>query len=941
MRSLSNDDANDIRITAAGDVFVRSVVAGLYAADASQAPVVLNSAGAVVANTSLSSQGDVFLTSTAGRVLETFVDTDVDLVADVLTIEAALGITGLEMALNTLDVRTTSGDITLFEVDGYLEKSKGLDVLRAVITTPTAGADDVSLTVQGELRVGRVAVSGGAGYSGLIKGDAIRLESQNDSVSVLRPATGEALVYTRGIGFAAFDAVQLYRFFAAPERLEYRAGTYIQFGEGTNENPYSRKLPTVLSADTLILESGGTLTLDGSLSANRLLELVAGEDLVLKGTISLKGTRYDGTQDTDSKIDEVVLTASGVRNASKAFDFTGDGDTNDTVTEAKAGIDFNLDGDFADSINEGSVPSLTGFVNIQTNDLPAEDFEIRARRDIFIDLNDTTTGVVRNWSLSGFIGGLSGFDSAQNVTLRVEGALSVKGGIVSASSTGGQLSLKAASISSDGASVFIADNLVVDTLGSAQLNTLVTRLTLDSRVAGNVSINEATGLDIDSLVANDGSIEVTSGGDMRVRDVRNTADGDSITLKSGNDLFIDSIEAGTAVGALKTGGTVVVDAKGRVYEWAAVQQVFAQNTTLTSAASGTSQSSRLSFDAPARVIATQVAAASVKQITGLSFEQRELTVGDEYAVTVNGSTISSTVQAGTTWTSLLNALKSQIDNGPTAATVVVGARQLVLTADNNNQSFTATGAVTFALAAGDEVSVQIDSRRYAVTATAGAGWSTLLSSLATKVQAGETGAFAKTVTAGATTLTVTANANNQAFQAASNLNYSALDQQSAELFGWRVEVRDGSFSSGTNNIALAPLVLSDPTVRGTGLELEVRTIAANGLSKATTSVTQTGAFATGTGVQSNNQTLTTAAGSLTTQVSTVNFPGELGLGYEYQLSITSDVLRTYKVEPGKDALATDAGWAAVLGKFKTLIELTSPVNVSLDAELRQLQCRSY
>jgi hypothetical protein len=207
VRSLSNDEANDIRVTAAGDVFVRSVVAGLYAADASQAPVVLNSSNAVVANTSLTSLGDVFLTSTGGRVLETFVDDEVDVVADVLTIEAALGITGMELALNTLDVRTNSGDITLFEVDGYLEKSKGLDVLRAVITTPTAGADDVSLTVQGELRVGRTAVSvAQPGYSGLIKGDAIRLESQNDSVSVLRPASGEALVYTRGIGFDAAAA---------------------------------------------------------------------------------------------------------------------------------------------------------------------------------------------------------------------------------------------------------------------------------------------------------------------------------------------------------------------------------------------------------------------------------------------------------------------------------------------------------------------------------------------------------------------------------------------------------------------------------------------------------------------------------------------------------------------------------------------------------------
>jgi hypothetical protein len=185
--------------------------------------------------------------------------------------------------------------------------------------------------------------------------------------------------------------------------------------------------------------------------------------------------------------------------------------------------------------------------------------------------------------------------------------------------------------------------------------------------------------------------------------------------------------------------------------------------------------------------------------------------------------------------------------------------------------------------------------------------------LATKVQAGETGAFAKTVTAGATTLTLTANAVNRAFQAAGNLRYTALDQQSADLFGFRVEVRDGSFSSGTNNIALAPLVLSDPTVRGTGLELEVRTIAANGLSKTSTTVTQTGVFATGTGVQSNDQTLTTAAGTLTTQVSTVTFPLELGLGYEYTLSINGGTV--HAVQPGVGGLLTSASWSDVLGQF--------------------------
>jgi hypothetical protein len=110
----------------------------------------------------------------------------------------------------------------------------------------------------------------------------------------------ESIVYSRGIGLKAAEAVQVYRFFEAPERIEYRAGTFFQFGEGTKASPYTRKLPQSLTSDTIILETGSTLTMTGTLQANRLLELVAGEDLLLSGNIVLKGTRYDGTAPIDA-----------------------------------------------------------------------------------------------------------------------------------------------------------------------------------------------------------------------------------------------------------------------------------------------------------------------------------------------------------------------------------------------------------------------------------------------------------------------------------------------------------------------------------------------------------------------------------------------------------------------------------------------------------------
>ena len=775
VRSRSNADANDITVTAAGDLLVRYVSAGIYAADAND-PVLFDRNGTAIGYTSIKSEGDVSLTSTNGRVYEVFVDDVVDVVADRLTVRAATGVTGLETALNVLDVRTTAGDIEISERDSYLEAYRvrdaqgnpvsdaqnqpvfefpGLTVARAEITQPRAGQkDDVTITSQKNLRVDA---------QGLVQGDQVRLVSLEDSISASKPASGDSIVYTRGIGFAAADAVQVYRYFGAPELVEYRAGTFFQFGEGTQSSPYTRKLPQSISADTVILESGGTLTLDGALSANRLLQLVAGEDLILDGTVSIKGSRYDGTSPlVAGMIDQVVLKAQGVRNVYKAFDFTGDNDTNDTVSEAMAGVDFNGDGDYADSISEGSVPQPTGFINIQTNDLPAQEFEIRALLDIYVDLEEPNAPV-RDWTLSGYVGGLNGFDPAKNITLRVEGALTVEGGIVAAESTGntdGLLTVRAASISSDGASVFIARDLVVDTGGSAQLNTLVDTLTLESRVSGDVIVNEATGLVIERMVVNNGRIEVIAGANLYLRDVRNAADQDDIALRSAADIYVDSVEAGTSVGALKTGGMVTVDAKGTVYEWQALKSLFATNTTVTAASANPLQAqvSRLGFDGPATV--TNVSAATAVTL-GMEFKvganARALTVGDVYRVQVQGNTYSETVTTSTTWANLLSGLKTQIEAGLGAGgvTVVVdaGSRTLRVNATSESQAAGVSASIQYGastsalsasrkqvtaltyegreLTAGDVYSVQVGGVTYSAPAvTSSTTWTGLLGQLA-------------------------------------------------------------------------------------------------------------------------------------------------------------------------------------------------------------------
>ena len=219
--------------------------------------------------------------------------------------------------------------------------------------------------------------------------------------------------------------------------------------------------------------------------------------------------------------------------------------------------------------------------------LPAVNFQLRAAKDIFVDLGS-------DLKLSGFVGGVTGYQSARSVTLNIDGKLTVTSGIVAAddvagraaaaavaalpgnflpddliaaNTTVGRVAIKANSISSDGASVFIAYNLVVNATNAVQLNTLVDHISVDSTDSGDIYVNEATGLGVDHVVAKNGTITIAAGGDTYVRDVRNVADGKDITVQASGDLWVDSIESGTAVGAQKTGGTVTVDASGVIREW--------------------------------------------------------------------------------------------------------------------------------------------------------------------------------------------------------------------------------------------------------------------------------------------------------------------------------------------------------------------------------------
>ena len=186
------------------------------------------------------------------------------------------------------------------DTDGALESSVGLDVVlaqtaisstaNAVSSSANAQFTTVNLTAQSELRVGA---------SGVVKGDMLRLTSTGASVSVTKPTNwssatpslNNSLVHNGGIALVAAEDVQVYQFINAEKWMEYRAGNTFTFGvpeivgSTVTKGTITEKLPSVLKSETLILESGGSLSILGTLTAKDHLELISGANVTVNGDI--------------------------------------------------------------------------------------------------------------------------------------------------------------------------------------------------------------------------------------------------------------------------------------------------------------------------------------------------------------------------------------------------------------------------------------------------------------------------------------------------------------------------------------------------------------------------------------------------------------------------------------------------------------------------------
>ncbi|MAF64666.1 MAG: hypothetical protein CMJ84_03260, partial [Planctomycetes bacterium] len=580
------DGATGIAASASGGVITIASGAGTETISAST-----RWADGATSYSGITSHGDILLTSTGGWIGE-LSDAAVDLVADELTLSAATGITGLEIAANELvSVTTTAGDISLTEYDGAGESQPGLTV-----TAVSAGDGSVTISAEDALQAYRVVAGNDA--TGIVTlesrtGNLLVGEFDSDGTTLIKPTSlsggQEALEYGYGVSLSAAEMLDTYMFFDADGHLEYRAGEAFNFD-----------LPSSLSADTIILDLGPALKVQGTLTATDLVELSSDTNVyIVGGTIQSDGggdvanmrVIARGTRDSTSAVyhEGTGLQIYEKISAPSTLIYVATTDDNGNPVGENAykyhDIAWNYDSATQSSRWTRTEQSVTasdyqpkmetipgGYIDIEeTATFNADRLEIRALKKIDISKN---TG----FTLTGFIGGAEGTaPTAEGVGLAVEGDLDLAGAYITSSGT---VDLDATKITSDAGSAVKAGTLQVDTetgIGSSTTPLNIVADTVNAAVSGTggIYLKEADAVNLQSVVTENGDIEVFAGGQLTATKVQtavvvddhvNTSSYNNITLQAGTDLLVDLVQTDLIVGTGAPTSSATLEALGDISE---------------------------------------------------------------------------------------------------------------------------------------------------------------------------------------------------------------------------------------------------------------------------------------------------------------------------------------------------------------------------------------
>ncbi|MFN5898358.1 MAG: hypothetical protein ACK48Y_12585, partial [Planctomyces sp.] len=502
----TNADTSDLVVTAAGDITIGRISTGQHYSSDADSP-----AGDADAAAGIHSLGDITLTS-SGRISQNMADTAIDIIADRLTLEATLGIASLEIAVAELHAESTSGSISLTDLDSAGETVPGIS--SAILLAP---AGSVTLHATGSIVIDQLTAGGNNGTAEVV--------SSGGDLRVLPGAASAPVTVQNKIDFRAAGTLRLPAFFTAPGTISYRAEQLI-FNDATGSDGAGDGggIPSVLQADTIVLEQRGGLTLKGisSITANRL-ELLTDGNLFATDIGSVNVT-------------ELVMLARGLKTVTAE---SYDGETGGTK----------------------QVQQPTGRINFQAVSVAAGIWDVRTSQEQFIELSQTGSTLL---TVRGTLSGLVDSPRPQQLTFRASQPLRLQDAILAADT----VTLSGTTISANAQTEIQATRISAEAAGSIRLYTASDVVSAVATGPGDVQITNTGTLTAELVSALNGTVALFATGNLTaVRVIQQTdGSGKDIQLTSDANIYVDYVDAGQAAGVNRAASKAILRAKGTIQE---------------------------------------------------------------------------------------------------------------------------------------------------------------------------------------------------------------------------------------------------------------------------------------------------------------------------------------------------------------------------------------
>ncbi|MBI1953916.1 MAG: filamentous hemagglutinin N-terminal domain-containing protein [Candidatus Omnitrophica bacterium] len=526
---------NEIDVTAGGDLLLtndKTLLVTNATANGSGSDITLVTTSGDLLINLVSATGDLVTLTAAGAITESGSDAGSDLLASQAALSAASGIgtsgDSLETTLTTLAAQTTSSGGVFISNTGTLS----LGTVGS-LTGVTAAGGGIRITASSPLTVDNAIADASGGTieltaSGSAAADDLTLNANvtasggNGSVSL---EAGDGITHSAGVAVSA----------AGAGTITYTAGTGTSAGVITVSGPITSQQGEVkLSASDGVTLSGagadvttsGPYTVDadsdddaaGTYTQNNAGSAVAVTDNTVSITaadIALTGTLASGSGDISfipSTADRTIGIAGGAGNFS--------------LTTAELTTQLSSSGTVTIGVNGG-----TGAVDLNTLSLSGESFHFTVRGgDIGFDQITLAAGKILQLISTGAITDTNA--DTENVTI---------------SGSGSVLLDSALGVGSD------ADRV------ETNVETLAARATTSGGVfiteANEVTLGTVAG--VTGVTTGDGSIQVTSGGQMTAGLV-NAEGGDATLVTESGDLLVGDVSAENTI-TLTSAGAIEED----------------------------------------------------------------------------------------------------------------------------------------------------------------------------------------------------------------------------------------------------------------------------------------------------------------------------------------------------------------------------------------------